>query len=238
MSEIFLVRHGQASFGTDDYDQLSSVGEMQAKLLGHYFTDAHIDFDYVSLGAMKRQQQTADNIFQGMSEKSKNSEPMNNITTDVHSGWNEYDHEALFQAYIEEHRDDSEVNSQVCSDYFQDRRLFYRVLFRAMPAWAEGKIEGAPESWNSFVERVANAMHATASSNASRTLVSASAGSLSIAVMLATKMPASTAIDLMRQMKNTSISQLFYRKGQWHLHSFNTLPHLVSPRYSNFITYG
>ena len=34
MSAIHLVRHGQASFGADDYDLLSALGERQSRVLG------------------------------------------------------------------------------------------------------------------------------------------------------------------------------------------------------------
>jgi broad specificity phosphatase PhoE len=37
MREIYVVRHGQASFGTDDYDRLTEIGFAQARLLGAYF---------------------------------------------------------------------------------------------------------------------------------------------------------------------------------------------------------
>ena len=37
MSVIYLIRHGQASFGTDNYDQLSAVGREQSAILGSYF---------------------------------------------------------------------------------------------------------------------------------------------------------------------------------------------------------
>ena len=34
MGAIYLVRHGQAAFGTDDYDRLTEIGYTQAHLLG------------------------------------------------------------------------------------------------------------------------------------------------------------------------------------------------------------
>ena len=34
MSRILLVRHGQASFGADDYDDLSPTGHEQSRVLG------------------------------------------------------------------------------------------------------------------------------------------------------------------------------------------------------------
>jgi len=37
MGAIYLVRHGQAAFGTDDYDRLTEIGYTQARLLGGFF---------------------------------------------------------------------------------------------------------------------------------------------------------------------------------------------------------
>jgi broad specificity phosphatase PhoE len=36
MGTLYLVRHGQASFGADDYDQLSELGRRQSVRLGEY----------------------------------------------------------------------------------------------------------------------------------------------------------------------------------------------------------
>ena len=40
MGTLYLVRHGQASFGADDYDNLSPLGHQQSQRLGVYFRDA------------------------------------------------------------------------------------------------------------------------------------------------------------------------------------------------------
>jgi broad specificity phosphatase PhoE len=40
MGTLYLVRHGQASFGADDYDQLSPLGQQQTVRLGEYFIRA------------------------------------------------------------------------------------------------------------------------------------------------------------------------------------------------------
>jgi len=47
MSEIFFVRHGQASFGSDDYDRLSPLGVRQAKILARYLAQTGKIFDAV-----------------------------------------------------------------------------------------------------------------------------------------------------------------------------------------------
>ena len=59
MATIYLVRHGQASFGTDDYDRLSELGVRQAERVGEYFRDHGIVLDSVYCGSLKRQRHTA-----------------------------------------------------------------------------------------------------------------------------------------------------------------------------------
>ena len=39
MSTLYMIRHGQASFGKEDYDKLSDGGLRQARILAHHFID-------------------------------------------------------------------------------------------------------------------------------------------------------------------------------------------------------
>jgi broad specificity phosphatase PhoE len=59
MATIYLFRHGQASFGADDYDKLSSLGERQAAVLGEYLRDHGIALDAAYSGDLLRQRETA-----------------------------------------------------------------------------------------------------------------------------------------------------------------------------------
>jgi broad specificity phosphatase PhoE len=59
MSTIYVVRHGQASFGEADYDQLSTLGYRQADVVGEYLRDQGIRLDAAYSGDLKRQQETA-----------------------------------------------------------------------------------------------------------------------------------------------------------------------------------
>ncbi|HDJ7843719.1 TPA: histidine phosphatase family protein, partial [Acinetobacter baumannii] len=54
MTTIYLVRHGQASFGKSNYDELSENGEAQATLLGQYFKKILKEQPYVVAGTMQR----------------------------------------------------------------------------------------------------------------------------------------------------------------------------------------
>jgi broad specificity phosphatase PhoE len=59
MADIYLIRHGQASFGAENYDKLSALGCRQAQVAGEYFRDCGIHFDSVYSGDLSRQRDTA-----------------------------------------------------------------------------------------------------------------------------------------------------------------------------------
>lgn len=59
MATIYVVRHGQASFGAEDYDKLSELGCRQAEVVGEYFRDTGVQFDAVYSGDLSRQRETA-----------------------------------------------------------------------------------------------------------------------------------------------------------------------------------
>lgn len=59
MATIYVVRHGQASFGAENYDKLSELGCRQAQVVGEYFRDTGVQFDAVYSGDLSRQRETA-----------------------------------------------------------------------------------------------------------------------------------------------------------------------------------
>jgi len=58
MAELYLVRHAQAAFGTDDYDRLTELGHRQARWLGEYFAERGMGFDRVLTGTLRRHRET------------------------------------------------------------------------------------------------------------------------------------------------------------------------------------
>ena len=65
MGTLYLVRHGQASFGTDDYDRLSELGQRQAVRLGQHWAERGLRFDAAITGTLKRHAQTFEGIAEG-----------------------------------------------------------------------------------------------------------------------------------------------------------------------------
>ncbi len=93
MGQIYLVRHGQASFGKENYDQLSDLGMEQGRLLGKWFADCGVQFDQVVTGDMERHRQTAEACLAQLPQ----AYPASGWVTDA--GFNEYDHREVLQRH-------------------------------------------------------------------------------------------------------------------------------------------
>ena len=59
MGVLLLLRHGQASLGSDNYDQLSALGRRQARIAGERLREADLTIDRVLCGKLERQRDTA-----------------------------------------------------------------------------------------------------------------------------------------------------------------------------------
>jgi broad specificity phosphatase PhoE len=224
MSELFLVRHAQASYGTDDYDRLSGLGHRQARWLGEYFRERGLTFDRVVCGDMQRHRETAAGIFSGLGR-----EPGDHHTD---PDWNEFDFETLIRAFLEKHPQETpEPGAPVQS--------FTRVLRSSLIAWAEDRLDAAlPERWTEFEERVRRGLHAaTADGGGQRVLVVSSGGAISMALRQVLAAPASAMVQMNLQLRNSSISHLFVNAGGVHFSGFNHIPHLDHPGRADSVTY-
>jgi broad specificity phosphatase PhoE len=62
MSMIYMIRHGQASFGKDNYDRLSPLGKRQARILAQHLLTTGFHPDAVYSGTMVRKTTTAQEV--------------------------------------------------------------------------------------------------------------------------------------------------------------------------------
>ncbi len=87
MGTLYLVRHGQASFGTHDYDRLSELGHKQSVRLGEYWRERGVAFDAVIAGTLRRHRETWEGIAEGLGLQQRDVLPW--------PGLNEYDSAAV-----------------------------------------------------------------------------------------------------------------------------------------------
>jgi len=224
MSEFYLVRHGQASFGADNYDQLSELGYQQALWLGQHLKERQIEFDRVVLGSMARHQQTADNICEGLDAKP---------TLEVHEGLNEYDFHALVKAYLIQFPEQAPKENA-------DHREFYRILKKALQLWSKDELTGIiPETWSNFQQRLRSALDLVQNCDRSkRTLVVSSGGPIAMTMCHVLDLADEMMIRLNLQVKNTSFSQFFYNAQSIQLGSFNCTSHLETAWRKDAITFS
>lgn len=86
MPVVLLVRHGQASFGADDYDVLSDLGREQAAVVGAELTRRGLRAPLLISGALRRQRDTAALLGLGVEPR-------------IDPRWDEYDHLGLLRRY-------------------------------------------------------------------------------------------------------------------------------------------
>lgn len=139
MSVLYLIRHGQASFGTDDYDRLSPLGVTQSRAVGEQFTHLDVSPSRLIHGDMLRQRQTAEGIAVGLDSEKESS---------IDSGWNEFNASNLLEA-LPDH--DPRAST--------DSRIFQHVLEKAAARWAAGdNDDDYEEAFSAFTARVDRAL--------------------------------------------------------------------------------
>jgi broad specificity phosphatase PhoE len=228
MAELYLVRHGQASFGADNYDELSSSGRIQSRWLGEYFAQANVQFDRVVMGTMQRHRQTADGILAAMGGRQVE------IVQDA--GLNEYDFAALFAALGGE---GSPTGLPAGLSATGSKKDFYKGLRQVLQLWADDRLPGrVPETWHQFQTRVQRARIDIQRTGGRRVLVVSSGGPIAVTAQQVLQAPAASAIALNLQIRNSSICQYVFNHDAMSLVSFNSVPHLEHAERREFVTYG
>jgi len=229
MSKIYLIRHGQASLGKANYDQLSELGEKQALKVGDYLRRMEIMPDAIIAGDMQRHQQTADYIIRGMGGA-------NHASRSINTDWNEFDFQSLIKQYLAEQPRSAPKPSTPSE--------FFAVLRQALLAWSESRIEGSlPESWQQFEERTNKALNSLLEKSALRAsdssiLVVSSGGVISMIIKHLLQLSAPAMVDLNLQSRNTGITELFAKHKKAYLSCLNHVSHLSNHEDKSMITYA
>jgi broad specificity phosphatase PhoE len=231
MSVIYLVRHGQASFGTDNYDQLSATGREQVQLLGAYFADLGEPIDRIYSGALHRQRATAQLIAEQLAAAAP---PLS-----IEPAFDEYDSEAILHAFADSLTAD-QLHEAGWPGLRTDRRRFQFFLERAARAWVEAQIEAANMiPWKGFHARIIAAVeNIMRTEGRSKTLlVSTSGGVIGTIVAHVLGLANHIGIELNWAVHNASITRLIYNADKVSLSMFNALPHLDRGERRALITY-
>ena len=235
MGSIYLIRHGQASFGADDYDVLSPVGVEQAQVLGRHLADLGLKFDRCLSGDLRRQQHTATAAFDQYRTLGLPVPPL-----EIDSAFNEFDGEAIIRGLLPDLLGAEPDAVHILRNGAQNRSEFQRIFALIIERWLAGTYDPPGlESWQGFVERVNGGLQRIleAADNGHKIAVFTSGGTITALLHLITRMPVAQAFELNWQIVNTSLNQLKFRGREVALASFNTHTHLQLLKAPQFITF-
>lgn len=225
MGTLYLVRHGQASFGADDYDRLSDLGRRQSLRLGQYLRQRFGDrlaFDTVLTGTLRRQIHTWEALAEGAGLPAQRT---------PWPGLNEYDSHAVLEAIHPE--------PLPRPDTPELYRHHFRLLREGLAAWMAGRVapRGMP-SYADFVRGVTGALDHVREHSGGNALIVSSGGPIATAVGQVLGTAAETTIELNLRIRNTSITEFAFTPKRHMLVTYNTLPHLDGAEFDDWITYA
>jgi broad specificity phosphatase PhoE len=202
---VLLVRHGQASFGSADYDNLSDVGREQSSVVGAELARRGLREPVAVCGTLRRQRDTA---LLALAAAGLDAEPV------VDGRWDEYDHLDLLRRYIPPEEAESDGSS----------RGVQPLLDRALAAWVE---DGDDGGWPAFAGGAQGALGALADALPSgRDAVVFTSGGIIAAVcahLLGGGAPSVVALN--RVTANGAITKVTVGRGGTSLVSFNDHAH-------------
>ena len=221
MGTLYLVRHGQASFGADHYDQLSDLGGRQCQQLGRYFASKGRRFDTVITGTLQRQIQSQQAIAAGLGQAAEALRL---------PGLNEYDSHAVISA----------VHPQALAkpDTPERYRHHFRLLRQGLAAWMAGQTApvGMPR-YADFVAGVAAALDHVRTRCEGDVLMVSSGGPITTAVGLVLGVAPEVTVDLNMRIRNSAVTEFHFNPKRHALVTYNTLPHLDADGLADWVTY-
>ena len=230
MGRLFLVRHAQASFLSQNYDQLSAVGETQARHLGKYWARCGLVFKGVYAGPAQRHRRTAEITGEACREAG--------VAFPIPVAVNEFDEfhgdamlaESLPQLRAKDARIcELEDGVKGAGDETQKRAAFQRLFEVVVSLWVNGKLPlQEAESWQAFSDRVnrgLDRLFADAGKGASIGVFT-SGGPIGVVMQRALHLSPQDTLQILWMSRNSSYSEFLFSRDRFTLSSFNAYPHL------------
>ena len=228
MSSVVFVRHAQASLFGADYDQLSVLGQSQARFLGKYLASLDHGFDEVYIGPRRRHRQTAELVFEQVEGKPPEWVELPQL--------DEHQVDRLATQHVEKL---ARVFPEVCKLHVDFRgstiqlerqRSFARLFESIAGLWLAGRCElYGTESWSDFTTRVNEGIDIMLRrvESGRRVLVFTSAGTIGVALRRALCCPDDVALGLGWRMWNCSLTRFMFSGDRFSLDQFNSMPHML-----------
>lgn len=244
MGAIHLIRHGQASFGKANYDQLSELGKRQAEQAGKHFAGAGITFHRLASGKMVRHQETLAHCLLGMQQITHHPQGNNDATVSfpeplISDAFNEFDHEEIVARFRPEFEDKAALASYLAAQA-KPAAAFQIIFDQSMRRWLSGLYDSEyNESWAAFCDRCVTGFNALLQrGNSSENIaIFTSGGPISVITQHLLGVPNEHVLKLSYAIINASITKVLYNGDSVSLSSFNSYSHLENASTPSLVTY-
>jgi len=234
MSVLFLIRHGQASFGGADYDKLSDTGKVQSAKLAEYLHDAKICFNEIYSGTLVRHRETVNEY---ISVSNSRNIPINEIKYD--NRLNEYDAKGILTLLIPVLLSEKPYLKEHADKFLSNTKSFKIIFTEVMNMWCSGKYDmKGVMTWEKFTSTVYGFIDERINryKSGENIAVFTSGGPIFVIIMKALSINLDTAMQIRDRIVNTSITRLSYSDNGIMLASFNEYQHLELAGGENIIT--
>jgi broad specificity phosphatase PhoE len=221
MGAIYLLRHGQASFGSNNYDQLSATGHEQARVLGRALKARGVDPEVLIAGSMQRHRETAQGA---LSELALSAE----LPLQTHEGVNEFDHENVIEVAEPRYVDKLVMMGEMAATG-DPRRAFQKFFQDAVSRWVGGNHDDEyKEPWSVFKLRCVRALDDLVKQTPPKgtTLVFTSGGTISVICAHLLGLSDAQAFSINWTLANAGITKVLAGRDGLHLISVNEHAHL------------
>ena len=237
MSLLFLVRHGQASFHGDDYDQLSARGVEQSRQLGLHWAELNLTFDHVYVGPRRRHRQSLDTVAAVYRERGLNwPKPVELPELDEHSG-----QDVLSRSLPDLMQRDPvirEMREKLRKDSPTAQRDYLRLFQKVTRMWVRHELKLPDlEAWHEFRARANRgiAKITEAAGSKKKVVAFSSGGPVAAALGLALNLDDEKTLELSWVVRNAAYTEFLFSRGRFSLVTFNAVPHLTDPSLLTFI---
>lgn len=234
MGQIFLVRHGQASFGAADYDRLSERGHLQSRVLGAWFAGLGQGFDRAVTGTLRRHVETAESCLAALPEAAGTPMPV-----EVDPGFDEF----AWREMMARSRPDlarPQALPALLAGSPDPHRQFQEIFAAAFDRWVGGAHDGEyRESWPAFRARAIGAVTRLIETAAAgeRIAVFTSGGAIAAICQACLAVPDHAVQRLNVSLVNASVTGLLFNRTSYSLNYFNNFAHLEQARPGGLVTY-
>jgi broad specificity phosphatase PhoE len=231
VTTLVLVRHGQASFGAQNYDELSRAGHRQAELLGAHWKESGWSAEAWYSGTLSRQKGTASTALAALGAEG--------TPVTEHRAFDEYDHAGLITSYLPLIAAEHPEFKVQRRELFSDPRTFQTFFEKVVACWI-GDREGAQplqETWSAFRERCGAGLRDIAPEGRERVVAFTSGGVIAAALAEALKLDGMRAFELNWRIYNASVHVFRLGRRGLTLLGFNNVSHLERARDPALLTF-